>query len=166
MSVQELWAPIDDFPRYEVSNYGRVYNAKTGRNMVLSPTQVGDMTVGLVKDGHQYRRSVKLLVARAFVEGEDHVCNTPMLLDCDKGNLRASNIIWRPRWISREYATQFEHPLPWYDSGPIFDLYTQQHYDTIADAAIANGILCREIRRSLLNEVRVYPTGQQFIYLK
>jgi len=162
----EYWTQIENFPNYEISSLGRVVNTNTGRIMKLSPTESGDLTVGMMKDEHQYRRSVKLLVARAFVQGEDSVCNTPMLLDCDKRNLRADNITWRPQWISQEYPRQFENPQPWYDSGPIFDLYGQKGYDTIGDAAREEGLLCKEIRRSLVTEARIPPFGHQFVYLR
>jgi hypothetical protein len=73
--------------RYEVSNFGRIYNIQTGREMVLSPTLQGILTVGLMSENHdgypnrQYRRSVKRLVAEAFVPGETDLFDTPIQLD-------------------------------------------------------------------------------------
>src|SRR5215510_6484172 len=163
--MDEYWTTIDGFPRYEISTWGRVRNFDTNRIMVLSPTETDDLTVGLMKDGRQYRRSVKLLVAKAFVQGEDEVCNTPLLLDCNKRNLTEENIVWRPRWISQYYCDQFDSPQPWHYTGPVFDLYEQKQYDTIYDCARQNGFLCREIRRSILMEIRIPPFGNQFIYL-
>ena len=101
---------IEGFPNYEITNFGRVFNVKTGREMTLSPTMSGDLTVGLVRDGIQYRRSVKNLVARAFVPGETSIYDTPIQIDRDKYNLHVSNIVWRPRWFAIKYALQdFEY---------------------------------------------------------
>lgn len=157
---------IESFPGYEITNHGRVFNLHTGREMVLSPTQHGDLTVGLTKGGRQYRFSVKGLVARAFVEGETDVFNTPTLLDGDKYNLYFENIAWRPRWFAWKYSRQFSHPESWYSHGPIYEITEDTLYDTFIDAAIHNGLLCSDIRLSIYNEIEVFPTGQRFIYPK
>src|SRR5262245_25084412 len=96
---QEVRKTIEEFPRYEITNLGRVFNRDTGREMVLSHNQYGIITVSMMKDvptrigefvsnGHiQRTRSVKSLVAKAFVPGETDKFNTPILLDGDKTNL-------------------------------------------------------------------------------
>lgn len=158
--------PILGFPKYEITNMGRVINVHTKRVMKLSPTSEGILTVGLMYGDRQYRRSVKVLVAKAFVDGETEVFNTPIQLDGDRENLRADNIVWRPRPFAWEYYHQFENPPVWFFSGPILDTVNNIEYKNMMEAAIMNGILCKHIRRSLLNDMRVFPTGQQFVYTK
>lgn len=157
---------IPDFPNYDITVEGKVFNAKTGREMTLSPTQSGELTVGLMKGGIEYRRSVKVLVARAFVDGETESFNTPILLDMNKENLHADNIRWRPRWFAHKYARQFhDEPFPsWYYNGPIYDHENGTQYATIVNAAMTHGFICLDIRLGLLNETRVFPTGELYSY--
>lgn len=162
----EVRKVIDGFSGYEVSSHGRIINLKTLRDMVLSPTLQGDLTVGLVRDGHQHRYSVKGLVARAFVSGENDIFNTPILLDGDRRNLYFENIVWRPRWFAWQYTRQFTEMHDWFRRGPIVDTTTLQQYDNYLQASIENGILCSEIRDSIYNGRRVFPTRQVFDYVR
>jgi hypothetical protein len=133
--------------------------------MTLSPTQNGELTVGLVREGQQHRYSVKCLVAREFVEGESDIFNTPVLLDGDKNNLYYENIVWRPRWFAWKYSRQFTNPEPWYKFGPILEL-DGDIYESYIVASIQNGILCEGIRESIYTYYRkpVFPTNQRFMY--
>lgn len=158
--------PIEGFWDYHITRDGEVINTKTNRVMTLSLNQNGDPTVGMVVDGYQYRRSVKVLVARAFVEGENEIFNTPVQLDGNKYNLRAENIVWRPRWFAWKYTKQFDEPYPlWYSQGPIIDIVNRLRYRTVLDASVLNGVLCSDIRLSMLDERKVFPTGQIFVYV-
>lgn len=157
--------PIPGFPNYEVTSFGRVFNVRTGREMALSPTEIGVLTVGLVYDHVQYRRSVKVLVARAFVPGESPKLNTPIQLDGNRNNLYANNIVWRPRWLAWEYARQFRDPPVWFFNGPIVDVIDGAIYDSIIEAALMTGTLCKDINLSIVNKTRVFPTGEQYVYM-
>lgn len=161
----ERFKPIFAFPRYEISSFGRVLNIKTQRDMVLSPTMHGVLTVGLMNDGVQYRRSVKVLVARAFVPGESSLFNTPIQKDDDQTNLNMNNIVWRPRGFAWEYTRQFHDPPTWFFSAPIIELPSNRQYKSIMEAAVENGILCKHIRRSILNDYKVFPTGDKYFYM-
>jgi hypothetical protein len=166
---------IPGFPNYIIYRDGTVVNVDTERQMVLSPTLQGDLTVGLMRrefnpdtgkeEGTQYRRSVKVLVAEAFVDGWSEYFNTPIQLDCNKYNLNAWNIRWRPRWFAWKYSRQFSNTQPsWFYGGPVFDIATHTQYATILEAAVANGSLCEDIRNSLLHDTRVFPTGEIYTY--
>lgn len=161
---EESIVSIDGFPNYEITNRGRVFNMLTGKEMVLSPTQNGDLTVGLVRDHHQFRYSAKGLVARAFVDGETEIFNTPVLLDGNKRNLSYTNIVWRPRWFAWQYTRQFNVPQPWHLFGPIVDVATDVEYENYIEASVSNGILCDDIKVSIYNYRAVFPTHQQFAY--
>lgn len=161
----EISKPIEDFPNYEVTNFGRVFNMTTGREMILSPTMNGDLTVGLVRDRRQFRYSVKGLVARAYVEGENDIFNTPVLLDGNKHNLSHENIVWRPRWFAWQYTRQFADVQNWYLFGPIVDITTEREYENYIDVAMEHGLLCTDIKDSIYNGRKVFPTRQEFAYL-
>lgn len=156
---------IPDFETYGVSNWGEIYNLITERLLVQHENQYGDMSVGLRRGNEQFRRSVKILVADAFVPGKSDRFNTPVLLDGDKKNLRAENIIWRPRWLAWKYAHQFIEPQDYWFHNPVRDISTGAAYENLFHAAIMNGILCEDISLSIENDSRVWPTGQVFVYI-
>lgn len=162
----EIRRPIIGFPSYEITNFGRVFNIRTGREMVLSPTHYDILTVGLMYEGRQYRRSVKVLVARAFVPGETDVFNTPIQLDGDRANLHESNIVWRPRWFAWSYARQFISVPGWAFTGPVLNNVNGVKYKTIFEAAITNGNLCEDIRHSTTAGTRVFPEGDTYTYVR
>jgi hypothetical protein len=63
-----IWKPIDEDPKYEVSDTGLVRNAKTGRLMALDPGTGGVLKVSISTHNVKSRHAVHRLVARAFVE--------------------------------------------------------------------------------------------------
>jgi hypothetical protein len=157
---------IPGFLNYQVTSDGRVINSRTGRDMIFTPTQAGDPTVGLMKNGKQYRRSVRVLVAEAFVEGQDEFYDTPIQLDGNRDNVRADNLLWRPRWFAWRYVRQFRDPIPsWYYIGPIMDTSTGMQYRTIYEAAVTNGNLCEDIHNSVLYDTPVFPVGEKYVYM-
>lgn len=174
---QEARKIIPEFPRYEITSYGRVFNRDTGREMVLCENQGGIVTVGLMKDveinldGYmthhfeQRTRSVKSLVAKAFVEGESDRFNTPIQLDGDRTNLHASNIRWRPRWFAIRYTRQMYNIQDWFFNGPIRDITNDIIYDNYFQAATTNGLLCQDIRTCIFNRKAVFPTGEHYRFV-
>lgn len=157
--------PIPGFA-YFVTSDGRVINIKTERDMIFTPTQAGELTVGLMREGKQHRRSVKVLVAEAFVDGKDELFDTPIQLDGNRENLRADNILWRPRWFAWRYIRQFNDPIPsWYYIGPIYDASNNMEYRSIHEAAITNGNLCEDIHESILYGRPVFPGGETYVYM-
>lgn len=162
----ETSVPILDFPTYHVTTHGRVINSKTYRDMAFTPTHHGDLTVGLMWEGKQHRRSVKVLVAEAFVEGKDEIFDTPIQLDGNRENLRADNILWRPRWFAWWYIQQFKEPIPsWYYMGPIFETVMKMEYRSIFEASVTNGELCNHIHESVLTGKIVFPHGTRYVYM-
>src|SRR5690348_13611375 len=104
----EVWRQIYEFPAYSVSNMGRVRNDDTGRIMAMSRNQFGIVNVGLVVGRKQYKRSVALLVAEAFLPTwESEVFTSPIHLNGDREDCRAENLMWRPRWFAIKYHRQF-----------------------------------------------------------
>jgi hypothetical protein len=161
----EVGKPIPGFENYDITNYGRVINTDTGKVMTLSPTQAGDLTVGLVRDGYQYRRSVKVLVAESFVKGKTVLFNTPIQVDGNKHNLHYMNIEWRPRWFAWEYSRQHHNFQDWYRYGPVLDITTIIEYEDIWEAAIATTSLCKDIYDSIQRGFEVFPSGGKYVYI-
>lgn len=161
--MEERWSTIEEFPTYKVSNFGDVLNQSSGKLMKQSQTRTGLSKVGMVSGGVQYTRGVAVLVAEAFVFGRSDIFDTPIHLDGNQQNNRCDNLLWRPRWFAWKYARQFEDS-PHNERGPILDLATDLWYDTVLDAAMANGILVRDILKSVPTKIGTFPTFQIFSF--
>jgi hypothetical protein len=159
----ELWKTVDEFPMYKVSNLGDVVNEETGRFLNQSFNPQGAKKVGLFDGKRQHTRSVKFLVANAFVEGQNKQFDTAVNLDGDQTNNIADNLVWRPRWFAMQYARQFVEIGDWYLHRKIQDIETEVVYEDIVDAAIRHGLLHRQILLSIHNTQEVaWPTRQTF----
>ncbi|NHN93799.1 NUMOD4 motif-containing HNH endonuclease [Acetobacter sicerae] len=91
--AEEMWRPIEGFPKYEVSSYGKVRRAGSGKQIMQSWTH-GYAYISLCADGGVKTRRVHRLVAEAFIgtppfEGAILAHN-----DGDKTNNRADNLRW------------------------------------------------------------------------
>lgn len=161
--MDEIWVVCDEFPEYSVSSLGRVSNTKRGKIVKQSITQQGAAKVNFFKDGRHHTRSVKVLVANAFVDGRTKTFDTPMHLDGNQANNEARNLVWRPRWFAWKYKRQLAHTKYFKNlTGPIKDIKTGLVYDSIVDAGLINGLLFNEIRRSLIDQTPVFPSWHVF----
>lgn len=167
--MDEVWRTIREFPDYEVSSYGRVAHKEQDVLMRVSHTLQGGLKVGLTEDGKQYTRSIRRLVADAFVDGKDQHFNTPIILDGDQNNCSAQNLAWRPRWFAWHYTNQFKDIPDIYRQGPIVEVdpsgeILEVYLDTY-EVGITFGLLFYEVWRCLntpYDKPRVFPTGQIF----
>jgi len=164
--MEERWVLIQGFPNYILSNYGEVVSEKSRRLIKASRTKQGALKVGLVLDGDQYTMSLKVLVATHFVEGETQIFNTPIQLDNNQENVRADNLVWRPRWFAWKYKRQFEDIHRWLYQTKYIDLETGAEYATMFDIATVNGLLCRDVEKGIITHQPIFPTWQEFRYFK
>jgi len=158
----EMWAPIKEFFGYSVSDVGRVRNDDTDRMLALCVNQTGVVHVGLTRGKKQYKRSVALLVARAFLPfPKESRFDTPIHLDGDQRNNQVENLMWRPRWYAIRYQHQFTM-APQGFSVPIVETHTGEEFPTSWDAAIKYGLIDRDILLAIQNKTFVWPTYQFF----
>lgn len=163
----ETWKPIPSFKGYSVSDLGRVYNDKFDRYIAISRNAHGTCHVGLNRAGRQHRRSLPLLVAEAFLDRPSGRVefDTPIHLNGDTTNNRATNLMWRPRWFALKYMRQFSDPQDGLGS-PVLELRTQERYLTAWDAALSFGLIHRDLTMSILNRTFVWPTFQEFRFIE
>jgi NUMOD4 motif-containing protein len=158
----ENWQPIKLFPSYLVSDHGRVLNEETGHYLALLKTQRGIVYVGLNKCGTQYKRSVTVLVAEAFLPQAPHPAfDTPINLDGVRDHNHAFNLLWRPRWFAVKYHQQFSNDVRGFTT-PIEDIETGEQFKTSWDAATQYGLIDLHIKVAVMNQQRVWPTRQLY----
>lgn len=158
----EEWRDIEEFPGYAVSDEGRILNDHFNRLMTQNANQQGIMFVGLMRDGRQYKRSVALLVAEAFLAPpprEDF--DTPINLDGDRSNNFATNLEWRPRWFAIKYHAQFNVETPFGFKQAVEILQTGEIFDNVRDCVTKYGLLEKEVILAAHNRTAVFPTWQE-----
>lgn len=89
---REEWYPIPDYPKYEISNHGRI--RKLPQIMAQSPSNTGYLTVRLSNGNGAKTIVIHRLMARIF-HGQP---SSPGLyvnhMDHDRQNNRADNLEW------------------------------------------------------------------------
>lgn len=160
------WLPVSEFPGYSVNPLGQVRNDETERLLFTRQNQFGVPYVRLTRDLRQHTRSLPRLVATAFVPQPSKFFDTPINLDGNRVDCRASNLAWRPRWYAILYTNQFREEDPWrYEHPievPIKDKDTGLVFPDSLSAACHNGLLEREVVLSILNNTVTWPTFQEF----
>lgn len=115
MIIMEIWKDINDFPNYEISNFGRV-RSKThfdsiGRKkegQYLRPGFDGKgnyLHVNLYKNGRSFSKNVHRLVANAFLENPNSYSEVNHI-DEDKTNNTASNLEWCSHKYNNNYGSK------------------------------------------------------------
>jgi len=163
--IEEVWKDIPEFPRYMVSNLGNVMNVRTENLVKPQLTPQGILYVPLYGSDQGTTRSIKVLVAKAFLDHEGFdpkIFDTPINKDGDKTNNRVDNLAWRPRWFAVKYSRQFLTPHVNAHVGPVYDVTNNQVYDNVYIVATTFGLLMRHVYRSTYAETPVFPTEQIF----
>ena len=162
--IDQIWAEIEEFPNYEISNWGLIYNKRRKSVMQSSLTTHGHVKISLVNWTGRYTRSVALLVAEAFVPSPDSLCDTVVILDGVLTNVMAENLVWRPQWYAWKYVRQFKVIQPiHYHNLQVDNVQTGASYPSIIDAARKEGLLFDDIWRSTYTGLRTYPNNYTFI---
>lgn len=90
--MEEVWRIINDFPKYEISNLGRV-RSNGYKVLKLIKKQNGYICINLMKDSKIHQRLVHRLVAKAFVDNFNEY-NIVNHIDEVKNNNHFSNLEW------------------------------------------------------------------------
>lgn len=158
----EIWREIYEFPGYSVSNMGRVRNDDSDRIMTMLRNQYGITHVSLMRNRKQYKRSVAVLVANAFLPTyESEAFDTPVHLNGDRSDCRAENLIWRPRWFAVKYHRQFLNNRVSIRM-TLVDEKTGDEFRNSMVAATTFGLLDSDILWAVQHDTTVWPTYQKF----
>lgn len=157
--MDERWEPISEYPGYYVSDWGYIYSDRTEQQLSMSQTLSGIVKVNLMRDGHIHTRSVKVLVAYAFVPLTRFQGFTPINIDGNQTNNHYLNLAWRPRWFAWKYTRQFNEETPNEYNVRVINILTGDTYDSIMEAGVADGVLWEYVYRSTLTGRPVFPTG-------
>jgi hypothetical protein len=169
-TMEEEWKTIRDYPAYEVSNMGFV--RRIGSNRVLQPKKAkgNSWFVKLSIDGDQVSKTIKILVAEAFVPKPQHyqgeLFDTPVQRVMNTDDLRAEKIVWRPRW----FAVKFRRDLrpsahPYYFDVPVRNINTGKRHASILTASLEDCVLMEDVYRSCLEERRVFPEWHRYEFI-
>lgn len=160
--IKEEWSWVREFPRYAVSNHGRVYSERLDRVVATSRTQYGHVKIAFFDEalGQRFTRSVSLLVGEAFVERPDRHCDHIIILNGDLQNVAAWNLGWRPRGFAWSYFHQLHQHQPLYFRNlKIQNVTTGFEYQSVVEAGMAEGLLFQDVWRSTYTGARIYPYG-------
>ena len=158
---EEYWRNIPEFPNYDISNFGRVYNHKRQQVMAISFTQHKHAKITLTNHQHErHTRSVAQLVADAFVRQPNMLCDQIIVLDGDFSNVRADNLAWRPRWFAWKYTRQLKTDQPnHYKNLAVLNTMDNIVYESIVQAGMSEGLLFDDIWQSTYRRTEVFPHG-------
>lgn len=164
MITQELWAEIPEFPNYQISSFGEIYNTRTNSIMRPSLNNHGHLRISLLdENGDRRSKTIASMVAELFVESPDEMFDQVIVLDGDFTNVRADNLAWRPTWFAWKYTRQFKRPAPvYYTNLHVVDVVHGKEYDCVISAGVAQGLLFDDVWLSTYTSNKVYPTGSIF----
>ncbi len=106
---EELWAVIEEAPKYEVSTFGKVRNWKTKRLITPSPSSNKYLQVNLYnEEGKPIRRYVHRLVAIAFIPNPEDLPQVDHLTP-DKTNNRVECLRWASAKVNSDAYPKVKH---------------------------------------------------------
>lgn len=161
--MAEFWENIPDFPGYQVSDWGRVANDKTGRIMKQTDNGSGNLIVCLQGPLKQQVRQVRWLVAEVYLEPSGYFDRVPQHINRDYTDNRAENLFWMSKSDIYWRSYQERHGLS-PDEKPVRDLETGLVYDNIFLCAAAIDGYARHIDKSMRNSEFSYK-GKKFQYV-
>jgi len=169
--MEEEWRVIMDYPNYEVSNTGFVRRVGTNRRLSPKKAQGGAWFVKLSIDGEHVSKTLKTLVAEAFVPVPKHyqgeAFDTPIQCVLNTDEVRADKIMWRPRWFAIKFRRDLKpsvHPNYW--DIPVRNINTGNEHASILTASLHDGVIMEHVYRSCLEGSRVFPEWHRYEFIQ
>lgn len=105
--MEEIFKTCVEAPNYEISNFGRLRNKKTGHFRAFSDNGTGYMTVQININKKTKSFYIHRLVANAFIEKNNLLQNEVNHKDGDKKNNCVSNLEWCTSRENNIHAIKF-----------------------------------------------------------
>lgn len=93
MPLAEVFTMIEEYPKYDISNFGQVRNRATGRLLKPSDNGNGYLMVSLRKDKKTYSVKIHRLVCEAFIDNPNNYKCVDHI-DRYRTNNHVSNLRW------------------------------------------------------------------------
>lgn len=156
MIHQEEWREIEGFPLYEVSNLGRIRNAKANQIRKTQLNHQGFPTLVLYNtpDPTRYVRQLNKLVATAFLPQPDTSDMTSVWhLDGDLENCAADNLKWDRRDRVLEWNEMHRVRQPRLRTPDVMDNSSGRVYTSAFECGLAVG----DIESAVVAHIERYP---------
>lgn len=144
MFENEEWRPIEEFPHYFISNYGRVKHESRDEARKVSVNERGFPVVLLLSrtTSSRYLRQINKLVARAFLLPPLHADEIAVWhIDGDLTNCRAENLRWATRSEVLEWNEMHREGKPKLNTPKVKNNITGEIYENAYECALAEGLL-------------------------
>lgn len=119
---KEEWKTIQDFPNYEISNYG---NVRKNKVIMTATNDNGYKVICLYNNGKRKKIGIHILVAKYFVDGYKKG-----LVVNHKDENRANNYFENLEWLTRGGNVQYSLSRP---VKSIDDNGNETHYKSISE---------------------------------
>lgn len=125
----EIWRPVNGAPLYEVSNYGRVRNIKSGRILIPIPDKDGYLRVHLNNDNNV--KKIHRLVANAFIP---NLMNKPYVNHIN--GIKTDNTVENLEWVSNAENAKHAYEFGLHSSShSIHVLENGKRYNSIGECS-------------------------------
>lgn len=144
MFVDEEWRPVDEFPHYLISNYGRVKHIyrTNARKVTVNERGFPVILLSSATSPTRYLRQINKLVAIAFLPPTLYRENTAIWhKDGDLRNCHVSNLMWERRDKVLEWNEMHRSGEPRYNTPAVKNNRTGEIYKDAYDCAMQEGIL-------------------------
>lgn len=144
MFETEEWRPIDEFPHYFVSTFGRIKHKDRhdARRITINEKGFPVILLSSATSPTRYLRHVNKLVAKAFLPAPLYADSTAIWhKDGDLSNCRADNLMWERRDRVIEWNEMHRVGRPKYTTPAVKNNRTGEIYKDAYDCGIQEGLL-------------------------
>jgi hypothetical protein len=144
MLNDEEWKPIEEFPHYEISSYGRVKHRDRNyvRKITINERGFPVVLLSSATSSTRYLRQINKLVALTFLPRpvwDDAIAVWHK--DGDLSNCYVDNLMWERRDRVLEWNNMHRRGEPQFDTQAVKNNRTGEIYKDAYDCAIHEGLL-------------------------
>ena len=160
--LKETWAKINGWPNYEVSTFGNVRNAKTGKILKPFKNSRGYLQVLLFNNKKSQKLFVHVLVTKAFIPDTGHNPDGSIMVGHHQVNHRdeckTNNNVLNLEWTDYKYNLAYSNMLK-----KVQCIETGVVYESTLDAekklSLTKGSISRQISPKQTNKHCYLPDG-------